>query len=107
MRIFAGGWLDGQDSNGCCGRPLISSGLLDQAVKQAQHNVESLYPWAAAGKPIMACEPKPHVPELFHDLDHHRGHGALAVGLVIGIGLGRDRPAVARQIGDDQAEAAH
>ena len=24
MRIFAGGWLDGQDSDGCCGRPLAA-----------------------------------------------------------------------------------
>jgi Fe-S oxidoreductase len=42
---------------GCCGRPLISTGLLDQAVRQARHNVECLYPWATAGNPIVACEP--------------------------------------------------
>jgi FAD/FMN-containing dehydrogenase/Fe-S oxidoreductase len=41
----------------CCGRPLISNGLLDQAVEHAQHNVAYLHPWAAAGKPIIACEP--------------------------------------------------
>jgi FAD/FMN-containing dehydrogenase/Fe-S oxidoreductase len=47
----------GPDSLGCCGRPLISSGFLDRAVKQARHNVECLYPWASAENTITACEP--------------------------------------------------
>jgi Fe-S oxidoreductase len=42
---------------GCCGRPLISTGQLDRAVRLAEQNVASLYPWAAEGKPIIACEP--------------------------------------------------
>jgi FAD/FMN-containing dehydrogenase/Fe-S oxidoreductase len=42
----------------CCGRPLISNGLLDKAVQYAEHNVERLYFWArVAGQPIIACEP--------------------------------------------------
>jgi Fe-S oxidoreductase len=41
----------------CCGRPLISSGMLTGAVEHARHNVRRLYPWAAAGRPIVACEP--------------------------------------------------
>jgi len=41
----------------CCGRPMISNGMLDKAVRHAQYNVESLFPWAASGKPIIACEP--------------------------------------------------
>ncbi len=41
----------------CCGRPLISNGLLDQAVANARHNVERLYEWSRNGKPIIACEP--------------------------------------------------
>ncbi|MCI0455929.1 MAG: FAD-binding protein, partial [Gemmataceae bacterium] len=41
----------------CCGRPMISNGMLGRAVKQARRNVAALYPWAAAGKPILACEP--------------------------------------------------
>jgi FAD/FMN-containing dehydrogenase/Fe-S oxidoreductase len=41
----------------CCGRPLISSGLLSEAVAYARHNVERLYPWANTGTPITACEP--------------------------------------------------
>jgi Fe-S oxidoreductase len=41
----------------CCGRPLISNGLLPEAVAHAGHNTRLLYPWAAAGRPITACEP--------------------------------------------------
>ncbi len=41
----------------CCGRPMISNGLLDAAVANARHNVERLFPWADAGRPIVACEP--------------------------------------------------
>ena len=41
----------------CCGRPLISNGLLDQAVANARHNVERLYDWARRGGTIIACEP--------------------------------------------------
>ena len=41
----------------CCGRPLISNGLLDQAVANARHNVEHLFAWAQEGLPIVACEP--------------------------------------------------
>jgi FAD/FMN-containing dehydrogenase/Fe-S oxidoreductase len=42
----------------CCGRPLISNGLLSRAVDHARHNIERLYPWVAAtGKSLVACEP--------------------------------------------------
>jgi Fe-S oxidoreductase len=41
----------------CCGRPLISNGLLSEAAAQARHNVERLYPWAAEGGRVIACEP--------------------------------------------------
>ena len=41
----------------CCGRPLISNGLLDQAVVNARHNVERLHEWSRRGGPIIACEP--------------------------------------------------
>ena len=41
----------------CCGRPLISNGLLDQAVANARHNVERLFEWSRQGGPIIACEP--------------------------------------------------
>jgi FAD/FMN-containing dehydrogenase/Fe-S oxidoreductase len=41
----------------CCGRPMISNGLLDEAVACARHNVAALYPLAVSGTPITACEP--------------------------------------------------
>jgi FAD/FMN-containing dehydrogenase/Fe-S oxidoreductase len=41
----------------CCGRPLISNGLLTEAVAHAERNVARLHPWATDGKPIVACEP--------------------------------------------------
>jgi Fe-S oxidoreductase len=41
----------------CCGRPLISNGMLREAIACAQHNVARLFPASAAGTPITACEP--------------------------------------------------
>ena len=41
----------------CCGRPQISNGLLGKAVGLAEHNTRALHPWAASGRPIVACEP--------------------------------------------------
>jgi FAD/FMN-containing dehydrogenase/Fe-S oxidoreductase len=41
----------------CCGRPLISNGLLDAAVRHARHNVEVLHPLTAAGWAVVTCEP--------------------------------------------------
>jgi FAD/FMN-containing dehydrogenase/Fe-S oxidoreductase len=41
----------------CCGRPLISNGLLDRAAESARHNVERLAAWADRGWRIVACEP--------------------------------------------------
>jgi FAD/FMN-containing dehydrogenase/Fe-S oxidoreductase len=41
----------------CCGRPLISGGLLNAAVRHARHNVGVLHPLASAGVAITACEP--------------------------------------------------
>ncbi len=41
----------------CCGRPLISNGLLAEAAAHARQNVERLYPWAAEGGRVIACEP--------------------------------------------------
>ncbi len=42
---------------GCCGRPLISQGLLKQARAQAEQIVEALAPIAARGEKILFCEP--------------------------------------------------
>lgn len=41
----------------CCGRPLISKGLLDKAVTQAAATVRTLLPLAEAGTPILFGEP--------------------------------------------------
>jgi Fe-S oxidoreductase len=43
--------------NGCCGRPLISQGLLDEARELAAVNAESLYPLAEQGANFVFFEP--------------------------------------------------
>ena len=41
----------------CCGRPQISNGLRREAARLAERNTNALYPAAAAGRPIVFCEP--------------------------------------------------
>ncbi|MBX7165200.1 MAG: FAD-binding protein [Pirellulales bacterium] len=41
----------------CCGRAMISKGLLDDARRLAEANVARLLPWALQGVPIVGCEP--------------------------------------------------
>ena len=41
----------------CCGRPMLSQGLVGDARRQAAKNVELLYPLAEQGLPILICEP--------------------------------------------------
>ena len=41
----------------CCGRPLISEGMLDRAVANASYNIDALRGYADAGIPIIGCEP--------------------------------------------------
>jgi Fe-S oxidoreductase len=41
----------------CCGRPLISNGMVTRAVEKARGVVEELYPWAENGLPIVGVEP--------------------------------------------------
>jgi Fe-S oxidoreductase len=43
--------------NFCCGRPLISKGLLREAREHAARNAAALYAAAEAGRPIVFCEP--------------------------------------------------
>jgi len=43
--------------HGCCGRPFISKGLVDEARKAALETIEKLYPLAKAGYPIVGLEP--------------------------------------------------
>lgn len=42
---------------GCCGRPAISKGLLAEAKRMAQRNIDLLAPYASEGIPILGCEP--------------------------------------------------
>ncbi|MFQ5340590.1 MAG: FAD-binding and (Fe-S)-binding domain-containing protein [Anaerolineae bacterium] len=41
----------------CCGRPMISKGLLKEAKANAEHNIDLLAPYAEAGIPIIGLEP--------------------------------------------------
>jgi FAD/FMN-containing dehydrogenase/Fe-S oxidoreductase len=41
----------------CCGRPMISKGLLEEARELAKGNVEALAPFAEQGLPIIGLEP--------------------------------------------------
>lgn len=41
----------------CCGRPMISKGLLREAKANAEHNVNLLAPYVEAGIPIIGIEP--------------------------------------------------
>ena len=41
----------------CCGRPMISKGLLEDAAAYARHNVDLLHAFADQGIPIIGCEP--------------------------------------------------
>jgi Fe-S oxidoreductase len=45
------------ERTGCCGRPAISKGLLPEAKKWAQKNVQALLPYARRGVPIVGTEP--------------------------------------------------
>ena len=45
------------ESTICCGRPMISKGLLDKSKAHAVHNVDILYPYAERCIPIVGCEP--------------------------------------------------
>ena len=42
---------------GCCGRPLISKGLLAEARRQAAELIDALHPIADRGEKILFCEP--------------------------------------------------
>jgi FAD/FMN-containing dehydrogenase/Fe-S oxidoreductase len=55
--LRAGGMGIGLAAHGCCGRPQVSKGLLEDARKLAARNAEALYPHAAAGRQIVFCEP--------------------------------------------------
>lgn len=41
----------------CCGRPLMSKGLLKEAKANARYNVDMLHAYVSQGIPIVGCEP--------------------------------------------------
>jgi FAD/FMN-containing dehydrogenase/Fe-S oxidoreductase len=55
--LQAAGVRAGLVPHGCCGRPQISKGLLGEARALAARNADALYDHAAAGRPIVFCEP--------------------------------------------------
>ncbi len=55
--LRAGGKDVGLVPHVCCGRPLISQGLLEGARGLAERNVEALYGAASSGRPIVFLEP--------------------------------------------------
>jgi FAD/FMN-containing dehydrogenase/Fe-S oxidoreductase len=58
VRVLEGaGVTVGLAPNGCCGRPLISQGLLGKARDRAARNAELLYALASRGRPLLFLEP--------------------------------------------------
>ncbi|MGE0444431.1 MAG: FAD-binding and (Fe-S)-binding domain-containing protein [Vicinamibacterales bacterium] len=53
----AAGVRAGVVPHGCCGRPQMSKGLLAEARALAERNTDALHEHAAAGRPIVFCEP--------------------------------------------------
>ena len=57
----------------CCGRPMISKGLMDDATANAVSNIDQLYAYAEQGIPVIGCEPsclltfKDEYPQLVRD----------------------------------------
>jgi len=41
----------------CCGRPMLSEGLVDEARKKAKRNLDVLYPLVESGVPLVGLEP--------------------------------------------------
>ncbi len=58
---------------GCCGRPMISKGLMDEAVASARYNVDLLHSYVSQGIDVVGCEPscvlsfRDEYPELLKD----------------------------------------
>jgi FAD/FMN-containing dehydrogenase/Fe-S oxidoreductase len=55
--IHRSGYSTSLAPNVCCGRPLISQGLLDEARERARENANRLFALAAAGEPLVFLEP--------------------------------------------------
>lgn len=58
VRVLAGGGARVDVRvDGCCGRPALSQGFPDLAVKQARRLLDGLAPHAMAGRPLVVLEP--------------------------------------------------
>jgi len=59
MRVLeaAGCTVEIAPRQGCCGRPMVSKGLLRRAKQVAAANIEALFPFADRGIPILGLEP--------------------------------------------------
>jgi Fe-S oxidoreductase len=55
--LEAGGYRVNLVDKKCCGRPLISKGMLDEAKAFAEWNVARLLPWVDRGAAIVGLEP--------------------------------------------------
>ena len=61
---------------GCCGRPMLSKGMMNDVLANARANVEALYAYAEQGIPIIGCEPsclltfRDEYPDLLNDENH-------------------------------------
>jgi FAD/FMN-containing dehydrogenase/Fe-S oxidoreductase len=55
--LEAGGYRVVVVDRKCCGRPMISKGMLDEAREHARDNVARLYPYAQRGVAIVGLEP--------------------------------------------------
>src|SRR2546426_1876736 len=55
--LEAGGYRVELVDRKCCGRPLISKGMLEEAREHARFNIERLAPWAARGGAIVGLAP--------------------------------------------------
>jgi len=55
--VEAAGFAAQLAPNTCCGRPLISQGLLEEARERAAANAEALFPLVERGRKILFCEP--------------------------------------------------
>jgi FAD/FMN-containing dehydrogenase/Fe-S oxidoreductase len=55
--LESAGWRVLLPDKKCCGRPMISKGLLDEAIANATYNIEHLHPLAERGFRIIGCEP--------------------------------------------------
>ena len=94
---------------GCCGRPLISQGLLEDARAHAATVVEALFPIASRGENILFCEPsclsavKDDAPSLLRGEQQKKAREVAESLPAVRRIRGEARTAVARRAAEDPA----